>query len=135
MAIGNVVGSNIFNVLVIIGVTAVCAPIKIQHGIMTNEIPLVILSALVLLAMGNGPLLDGAPQPLISRVDGIILIFFLMIFMRYTFAQAKSGSHPESESDAASKKEMPMWKAIVRVVGGLAGLVYGGDRFVAEPRA
>lgn len=131
MAIGNVVGSNIFNVLVIIGVTAVCAPIKIQRGIMTNEIPLVILSALVLLAMGNGPLLDGAPQPLISRVDGIILIFFFMIFMRYTFAQAKSGSHPESESDTADKKEMPMWKAIVWVVGGLAGLVYGGDRFVA----
>lgn len=131
MAIGNVVGSNIFNVLVIIGVTAIFAPIKIQRSIMTNEIPLVILSALVLLTMGNGPLLDGAPRPMITRADGIILLFFFMIFMRYTFSQAKSDTAPASEPENAPFKAMPLWKALIWVIGGLAGLVYGGDRFVA----
>lgn len=131
MAIGNVVGSNIFNVLVIIGVTAIFAPIKIQRSIMTNEIPLVILSALVLLTMGNGPLLDGAPRPMITRADGIILLFFFIIFMRYTFSQAKSDTALASEPENASVKAMPLWKAVIWVIGGLAGLVYGGDRFVA----
>lgn len=131
MAIGNVVGSNIFNVLVIIGVTAIFAPIKIQRSIMTNEIPLVILSALVLLTMGNGPLLDGAPRPMITRADGIILLFFFIIFMRYTFSQAKSDTALASEPENAPVKAMPLWKAVIWVIGGLAGLVYGGDRFVA----
>lgn len=131
MAIGNVVGSNIFNVLVIIGVTAIFAPIKIQRSIMTNEIPLVILSALVLLTMGNGPLLDGAPRPMITRADGIILLFFFIIFMRYTFSQAKSDTALASEPENAPVKAMPLWKALIWVIGGLAGLVYGGDRFVA----
>ncbi len=131
MAIGNVVGSNIFNVLMIIGVTAIFAPIKIQRSIMTNEIPLVILSALVLLTMGNGPLLDGAPRPMITRADGIILLFFFIIFMRYTFSQAKSDTAPASEPENAPVKAMPLWKALIWVIGGLAGLVYGGDRFVA----
>lgn len=131
MAIGNVVGSNIFNVLVIVGVTALFAPIKVERGIMTNEIPLVILSALVLLTMGNGPLLDGTTHPLISRVDGIILLLFFAIFMRYTFAQAKSGTSESTENAETGGKTMPLWKAIVWVLGGLAGLIYGGDRFVA----
>lgn len=131
MAIGNVVGSNIFNVLVIVGVTALFAPIKVERGIMTNEIPLVILAALVLLTMGNGPLLDGTAHPLISRVDGIILLLFFAIFMRYTFAQAKSGASESTENAETDSKPMPLWKAIVWVLGGLAGLIYGGDRFVA----
>lgn len=136
MAIGNVVGSNIFNVLVIIGVTAMFAPIKIGRSIMTNEIPLVILSALVLLAIGNGPLLDSAPQPIVSRVDGIILLLFFAIFMRYTFSQAKTASPTDPAAEGAGEiKNMPLWKSIVWVLGGLAGLIYGGDRFVAGASA
>lgn len=131
LAIGNVVGSNIFNVLVIIGVTAMVMPIKIERSIMTNEIPLVILSSLALLAMGNAPLLDDASTPVLTRVDGIVLLLFFMIFMRYTFAQAKSTPAGDPvESESSSKKEMPMWKSVLWVIGGLAALIYGGDRFV-----
>lgn len=131
LAIGNVVGSNIFNVLVIIGVTAMVMPIKIERSIMTNEIPLVILSSLALLAMGNAPLLDDASTPVLTRVDGIVLLLFFMIFMRYTFAQAKSTPAGDPvESESSSKKKMPMWKSVLWVIGGLAALIYGGDRFV-----
>lgn len=94
LAIGNVVGSNIFNVLVIIGVTAMVMPIKVERSIMTNEIPLVILSSFALLVMGNTPLLDGASVMALTRSDGIVLLLFFMIFMRYTFAQAKTESNP-----------------------------------------
>lgn len=141
LAVGNVVGSNIFNILVIIGVTALISPIKVKGSILTNDLPLVVLSALVLLAMGNSPLLDGAPEAIVTRVDGIILLLFFTIFMRYTFNQArKSETAPQKDSAAgpgasSTQLPMPMWKAVVWVVGGLAALIYGGDRFVAGASA
>lgn len=128
LAIGNVVGSNIFNVLVIIGITAMVRPITITRSIMTNEIPLVVLSALVLLTMGNAAALDSLPN-IITRVDGIILLLFFAIFMRYTFSQATSGSDPDADPDAAATP-MPLWKSLLWIAGGLAGLIYGGDCFV-----
>ena len=131
LAIGNVVGSNIFNVLAIIGITAIFAPIKIERSIMTKDIPLVLLSALVLLAMGNAPLLDGASSRILSRVDGIVLLLFFTIFLRHTFSSAKSATPAESqEIERFKTKDMPLWKSILWVAIGLAGLIIGGDQFV-----
>lgn len=133
MAIGNVVGSNIFNVLVIIGVTALVTPIKIEKSIMTSEIPLVLLSSIVLLVMANGPLLDSASSSVLTRVDGLILLLFFAIFMRYTFSQASASadSSDPSAENAKSKQDMPLWKSVLFVILGLGALVGGGDRFVA----
>lgn len=133
MAIGNVVGSNIFNVLVIIGLTALFRPIRIEKTVITNEIPLVVLSALVLLVMGNGPILDSFTVAEITRVDGIILILFFTIFFRYTVSQAVKSPKIEGyqETETAGNAEMKLPKAISFVVLGLAALVFGGDRFVA----
>lgn len=133
MAIGNVVGSNIFNTLLIIGVVALARPIKIEKGIMVNEIPMTILASAAIFAMGISPWIDGASAQ-ISRVDGIILLLFLCIFMRYIFAQAKTEKSKE-DKDAKSKKEMNLWLAIFMVSGGLAALVYGGDLFVDKASA
>lgn len=134
MAVGNIVGSNIFNILAIIGITAMVRPITVGKSIMANEIPLVILSSAVLLVMGNTPLLDGADVPSITRADGIVLLLFFALFMRYTFAQAhkipEPGEDPAAEA-GASVMRMGLWRSIVYIVGGLAGLIYGGDRFVA----
>ncbi|MDE6650325.1 MAG: calcium/sodium antiporter [Muribaculaceae bacterium] len=132
MAVGNVVGSNIFNILVIIGVVAVVKPIKVQPSVMVNEIGLVILSSLALLVLGFGDILGDAGERIVSRTSGILLLLFFVIFLRYTFAQAKSAldSDPAAQK-GADRKEMPLWRSIVMVVVGLAGLVYGGDRFVA----
>lgn len=131
LAIGNVVGSNIMNVLAIIGITALVRPIVIEKSIMTNDIPLVILSALALLAMGAGPWLDGTQSMFLTRTDGIVLILFFAVFMRYTFASA--GTAPADDPAAvevAGKKPMPLWKSLVWIAGGLAGLIFGGDWFV-----
>lgn len=133
MAIGNVVGSNIFNTLLIIGVVALARPIKIEKGIMVNEIPMTILASAAIFAMGISPWIDGTSAQ-ISRVDGIILLLFLCIFMRYIFAQAKAEKSKE-DKDAKSKKEMNLWLAIFMVSGGLAALVYGGDLFVDKASA
>ncbi len=131
MAIGNVVGSNIFNVFVIIGIVALVKPIKVERSIMVNEIPLVILSSIALLAIGCGDLLGVEGPRVLQRPHGILLLLFFIIFMRYTFSQAKHTEPGDpSEENAAMKPAMPMWRAIVWVIAGLAGLVYGGDRFV-----
>lgn len=130
LAIGNVVGSNIFNVCVIIGVTALVVPVKIGRSVMNDEIPLVILSAAVLLIMGNGPLLDMAPSAVLSRADGLVLLLFFAIFMRHTFSHAKDGQE-HSTCDKDGKRRMSLLKAVMFVTGGLAALLYGGDRFVS----
>lgn len=136
LAIGNVVGSNIFNILVIIGVTALFSPIRIERSVMTKDIPLVLLSALALLAIGNSVLLDGAAAPVVSRVDGILLLLFFTIFLRHTFSTARNASPGDpAEDSAASRKSIPLWRATLYVAGGLAALVYFGDCFVTSASA
>lgn len=126
MAIGNIVGSNIFNILVIVGVVALIKPIKVTKGLLLNEIPLVVLSSVVLLIMGSAPFLDPGTPMVLTRVDGLILLLFFVIFMRYTLSTAKKENH-ESEEPG---KEMPLWRALVSVAGGLAALIFGGEWFV-----
>lgn len=128
MAIGNVVGSNIFNMLMIIGCTALVMPMKVGDGTMSKEIPLVILSSLVLAAFANDVLLDGGAANVISRIDGLVLLGFFLIFMRYTFAIARNGG--ESQEESQEIKLMPVWKSAVFILGGLAGLIGGGQLFV-----
>jgi cation:H+ antiporter len=131
LAIGNVVGSNVFNVCAIIGITALVKPIKLSHSVMVNEIPLVVLSALALLVLGNAPLLDGASERVLTRTGGIILLLFFLVFMRYTFAAAKTANATDPAAQSgASYKDMPIWKAVLYVILGLAALVIGGDVFV-----
>ncbi|MBD5225566.1 MAG: calcium/sodium antiporter [Bacteroidales bacterium] len=128
LAIGNVVGSNIFNIFAIIGVTALVAPIKIERTILTKDIPLVLLSALALLAIGNATLLDGAGENMVTRVDGILLLLFFTIFMRHTFSAAHSNT--DAGETVETTPPMPIWKSVVFVAAGLAGLIFGGNLFV-----
>lgn len=131
LAIGNVVGSNIFNILVIIGVTAMVRPMLISRSVMSMEIPMVILSSLILLLLGNSGLIDGTGVNQVSRVNGIFLLILFLLFMRYTFASAKN---PENNAaggeDSAAVKSMPVWRSVIYVVAGLAALIYGGELFV-----
>ena len=127
LAIGNVVGSNIFNILMIIGCVALVMPIKVEKSIMSNEIPLVILSALAMLFCANDIILNGSTTNLISRADGLILLLFFAIFMRYTFSIATKG---DSNDSTEKVKTMSGLKATLYILGGLAGLIFGGQFFV-----
>ena len=127
MAIGNVVGSNIFNVLMIIGVTALVMPIQVGQGTLSKEIPLVVLASFALAFMANDVWLDGGNANIISRIDGLVLLAFFLIFLRYTFAIAHNGG---DEEEGEKIKEMPIWKSVLFILGGLAGLIYGGQLFV-----
>lgn len=140
LAVGNVVGSNTFNILAIIGFTALVRPLKVENGTLINEIPLMVLSSIALLVLGNGVLLDGASTAVVTRSSGILLLLFFIIFLWYTVekavadrklqsCQSTAGSTGE-EKAAQPTKSMSMWKASALVAAGLALLIYGGDRFV-----
>jgi len=126
LAVGNIVGSNIFNALLIVGCAAAIVPISVTKGTIKHEIPLCILASLVIAAMANDSLFDGTPN-VISRTDGIVLLGFFCIFLGYTFAIAHQGVGKET----VVIKEMPLWKSSLWIVGGLACLIFGGKIFVS----
>ena len=138
IAIGNVVGSNIFNTLMIGGCTAVFAPIVITRNTLRKEIPLCILSSIVLLICANDVFLDKAPENILNRVDGLLLLCFFVIFMGYTFAIASKPGTTEQAGQIAPPtieeeteiKSLPWWKSILYIIGGLAALIFGGQLFV-----
>ena len=125
VAIGNVVGSNIFNVLGILGLTAVLFPVAVDKKNMKFEIPLCIgVSVLLTLLVFN--FFNGASAT-IGRVDGVILLLLFAFFMWYSFRRDRNEAIVEepSQEDAT-----PLWKAVLKVVGGLALLITSCDFFV-----
>lgn len=128
IAIGNVVGSNIFNTLMIIGCTALVVPIAVTKGTISKEIPLCILASVALFICSNDAFLDGNAVNVISRSDGLLLLCFFMIFLGYTFAIARGGG--ESTTEEQQIKDMPVWKSALFIIGGLAALIAGGQFFV-----
>jgi cation:H+ antiporter len=89
IAIGNILGSNIFNILLILGVSAIVHPLKTKKNTVWKEIPLSLLAGVVLGVMVNDILIDGSSFSGLTRIDGIILIMFFIIFLYYTFGIAK----------------------------------------------
>ena len=102
IAIGNVVGSNIFNVLVIGGITALVTPITITRSTIRREMPLMLLACLVLSVMALDRIFSGIGEVenVLSRSEGIILLGFFLIFLTYTFAIAKEGSYSFAQPPA-----------------------------------
>ena len=133
VAIGNVVGSNIFNVLGILGLTALLFPIAIDKKNMTFEIPLCIgVSVLLTLLALN--FFNGTPS-MISRIDGLILILLFVGYMYYSFVRDRNEPTPDPslkgrENDEEIQCILPVWKALLKIVGGLALLITSCDFFV-----
>lgn len=128
MAIGNVTGSNICNVLLILGVTALISPIGYTKSNIRKDIPFAIgVSLFLMLMLYNGfGLFHEMGTPGISRMDALYLLLIFVEFMIDSFKSAKKGGGEEEED----VKPMPMGKALVFIVLGLAGLVFGGRFFV-----
>ncbi len=131
IAIGNVVGSNIFNTLMIVGCTALFAPIAITRNTLKKEIPLCILSSVALWVCANDVFLDHSAENILNRADGLLLLCFFAIFMGYTFAIAFPSGQASAEGSGEEEiKLLPWWKSVIYILGGLAALVYGGQLFV-----
>ena len=135
IAVGNVLGSNIFNTLMILGITALFSPIALTSNNIKKDIPFSLLAAFVLCIMGCATWLDGAAVNTISRVNGLMLLSLFGVFMAYTIFSGSSqaamadGSAEQMEL-SGGKKLPPVWISALMILGGLCGLVFGGDMFV-----
>jgi K+-dependent Na+/Ca+ exchanger related-protein len=134
IAVGNVVGSNIFNVLVILGLTSVFYPIPLTSNNIKKDIPFGLLAAFVLCVIGCGTYLSNIEVNVITRVSGILLLCFFGVFMAYTIYSSQKNSISteidKTNVEELSVKKIPMWLSIIMVVGGLGGLIWGGNLFV-----
>lgn len=127
VAIGNVVGSNIFNVLGILGLTALFFPIAVSKANMKFELPVCIgVSVLLTLLVFN--FFTGG-SPMISRPDGIVLLLCFALFIWYSFYRDRKAGKDAEEAPAEQDKT-PFWLAVVKVAGGLAVLITSCDFFV-----
>ena len=127
VAIGNVVGSNIFNVLGILGLTAICFPIAIDRKNMTFEIPFCIAVSVILTLLALN-FFNGTPAT-IGRVDGIILLLLFVGYMWYSFARDKQNTTDEAPVET-KEPILALWVALLKIVGGLALLITSCDFFV-----
>lgn len=119
LAVGNIVGSNIFNVLLIVGVAATVAPIAIQRATVRRDIPIAIVASIMLTFM----MLDDN----ISRIDAVILFAAFIAFIWITLRNSKNDAN---EKDASTEKVIPTWKSVLFIIFGLVGLVLGSNIFV-----
>ena len=126
IALGNIVGSNIFNILAILGLSAIICPLSVKSNTTWIEIPLNLLSALVVLTMANDIFLDGTETSVISRTEGIGLIFFFIIFMVYNLSLMKNNSF-ESQVNI---KYFTRSKSLIYILFGLMGLILGAKLIV-----
>ena len=125
IALSNVVGSNIFNVLGILGLTALLFPVTIGRKEMKFEIPLCIGVSLLLMILALN-FFNGTPA-VISRTDGIVLLLIFAGFMWYSFARDRKAS---AEQEGNTEESTPLWLAVVKIAGGLALLITSCDFFV-----
>lgn len=125
MAIGNIVGSNIFNTMMILGVTALITPLVITKSNLKKDIPLNIIVTIILIVLGMNFTLFGKGQDQLSRIDGAIL---LAIFIWYLWSSFKSDTPDENEGEGI--KEYSILMSVVLIIGGLAALIFGGRLFV-----
>ena len=126
ISVGNVIGSNIFNTLLILGITALLLPIPITEENRKKDIPLNIVITVLLVLMGLKHSLFGIGTDGISRLEGGILLTIFVAYMVMSFRKKKTSE----ESETAQQKVYPVWLAVLMILGGLAALIFGGRFFV-----
>lgn len=119
LAVGNIVGSNIFNVMAIVGIAAMVSPMIISKSTVKKDIPFALFASVALFVMS----IDGN----ISRIDGILLLIAFGGFMWYTLRLAKTG---EMEDSTERRNDLPVWKIAFFILIGLGSLIGGSNIFV-----
>lgn len=137
LALGDVVGANIFDLLLVVGIMAIISPVPVSADMRKKDLPMLFLSGAALFICGDDRIFDSSPDT-VSRTDGLLLLAFFVIFMCLTWSMAQR--HNTTISPPQGSKNLPqpdtnhepmkMWLAIVCIAGGLTGLVAGGNWIV-----
>lgn len=132
ITIGNILGSNIANILLILGVSSIIYPLAVQKNTTWKEIPFSLLAAIMVAVMAADFYLDKNPISAITRSEGIALLAFFFIFMYYIFETSKKEQAESAlnTSDETSSHKQPVFKSILFIILGLIGLSLGGKWIV-----
>lgn len=130
VSVGNIIGSNLFNTLVIVGASALVTPIIIKASSVKKEIPFSLLASIAFILLCFDKLLNQQPIDYISRADGLILLLFFAIFLSYTFSAAKQ--QDANEETEIHTPPLALTKVAFYLIIGLAVLIWGGDLFVSR---
>ena len=126
IAMGNIIGSNILNIAIILGITSIIRVLYVKDNTSTKEIPLTIISGLAVFFLANDKLIDKVSVSQISRADGFVMLMFFIIFLSYTFSLAKEGRAREEEDF----KVFSTSKSTIYIILGLGLLMLGGKLIV-----
>lgn len=124
IAIGNVVGSNIVNLMLVAGITCIIIPVGVEKSLITKDLPFSIVAAVSVLLVSADMYFAGASANTITRADAIILLLFFAVYM---YSVAKSAMDNPVEEKETEEKDQPVWKSILFTVLGLAGIIAGGQ--------
>lgn len=122
IGIGNIIGSNIANIFLILGVSGLIYPLAIKKTTTWKAVPLNLLAVIVLFFMANDVFFDGAAFSSLGRIDGLLLMAFFLIFMSYTISLAKTEKQEKEDYNGR-----PIYLALLMTIGGIIGLAYGGQ--------
>lgn len=122
VAIGNILGSNMANILLVLGAAAIFKTLRVRRQTITKEIPFSLLAAVIVIIFAADIWLDGFHANMISRTEGLALLSFFLIFLYYSYGAAKAFP----DEDIRGQKVLPRTKSAIYVVGGLAALFVGG---------
>jgi len=126
LAISNILGSNIFNILIILGIAAMIRKMPVHKNTISRDIPMNLLAAILVGVAANKVLIDGLGESALYATDGIIFLSLFAIFLYYTFYHLK----PADDEGDAHIKMMSTLKAIILILFGLGGLIAGGELIV-----
>ncbi len=127
LSIGNILGSNTAGILLGLGISAIMVPLQLKSETVWKEIPFSLLGAIMVVVFGMDKLLDGSPENVLNRSEGIALLFFFFIFIIYTFGLNKAKAEADEED---SLIEMSWLKSIGYIFIGLLGLILSGSLVV-----
>jgi cation:H+ antiporter len=127
IAVGNILGSNISNILLILGISSIIYPLSVTRGTVWKEIPFSLLAVIVLGVFANDRFIDGAPSSVLTRIDGLVLLMFFIIFIYYT---AGIAIRIEGMEEHVPVRKYSITRSIIMVVIGLIGLILGGNWIV-----
>ena len=126
MVLGNVIGSNIINILLILGISSLFCTLRVKSNTIKKEIPITILMSLLLVTLFVDHLFDRNSVNIISRSDGVVILLFFTIFIYYLFSIIRK----KTESDEESNPKYPLLKSIIFVILGLIGIIIGSNLVV-----
>ncbi|OEH86404.1 sodium:proton exchanger [Desulfuribacillus stibiiarsenatis] len=134
LALGNIVGSNIFNITLVVGITAMLNPLKVESNTIKKEIPFTLLGSIALLILISDISLQSYSSNLVTRGDGLILLLIFTIFLYYIFETARNSREQaleDSVNDTYIQTGSKVWtKYILLTLGGLTGIILGGSLVV-----